>query len=220
MPTGTCASPPARGSARPAPPVAAPAPDRVASADAGARPLPPPAPSDGSGGLCGRSSIRGAVIAPVRGAGRCGIDAPVRITQVSGLRLTRPARMDCETAVALDDWVRSGVIPTVGGRGGGPVALRVAAGYSCRTRNGLPGARMSEHALGRAIDVAGVPLADGSEITVLDDWDRGTEGAMLRAMWRAACGPFGTVLGPDSDRFHRDHFHFDTARYRSGSYCR
>jgi hypothetical protein len=28
------------------------------------------------------------------------------------------------------------------------------------------------------------------------------------------------VLGPNANSFHRDHFHFDTARYRSGSYCR
>ena len=42
----------------------------------------------------------------------------------------------------------------------------------------------------------------------------------MRKMHRTACGPFGTVLGPDSDRFHRDHFHFDTAKYRSGPFCR
>jgi len=30
----------------------------------------------------------------------------------------------------------------------------------------------------------------------------------------------GTVLGPEANRFHRDHFHFDTAEYRSGPYCR
>jgi len=28
------------------------------------------------------------------------------------------------------------------------------------------------------------------------------------------------VLGPEAARYHQDHFHFDTARYRSGSYCR
>jgi hypothetical protein len=42
----------------------------------------------------------------------------------------------------------------------------------------------------------------------------------LRQMHRAACGTFGTVLGPESDRFHQDHFHFDTARHRGGPYCR
>ena len=33
-------------------------------------------------------------------------------------------------------------------------------------------------------------------------------------------GGFGTVLGPESDQFHQDHFHFDTARHRGGPYCR
>jgi len=56
-------------------------------------------------------------------------------------------------------------------------------------------------------------------MTVLTDWN-GQYARQLRAMWEAACGPFGTVLGPEADRFHADHFHFDTADYRSGSYCR
>ncbi|MEM1302950.1 MAG: extensin family protein, partial [Pseudomonadota bacterium] len=63
-------------------------------------------------------------------------------------------------------------------------------------------------------------LQDGTEISLLRDWGRGANGTALRQMWQAACGPFGTVLGPEADAFHKDHFHFDTARYRSGSYCR
>ena len=31
--------------------------------------------------------------------------------------------------------------------------------------------------------------------------------------------PAGTALGPNANRFHRDYLHFDTARYRRGSYC-
>ena len=47
------------------------------------------------------------------------------------------------------------------------------------------------------------------------------ERQMLRNLHRAACGPFGTVLGPNANAAHRDHYHFDTARYRSGTaYCR
>lgn len=209
-----------RMSERPATRPAAPVPASVTVSQPAAAAAAGPSRSDGAGGLCGRPSIRGEVIAPVRGAGGCGIDAPVRVTQVSGLTLSRPARMDCPTAAALDDWVRNGVIPTIGRRGGGPIALRVAGGYSCRTRNHQPGARMSEHSLGHAIDIAGIGTADGGGLSVADDWGKGTEGRMLRALWRAACGPFGTVLGPDSDRYHQDHLHFDTARDRSGSYCR
>jgi hypothetical protein len=62
------------------------------------------------------------------------------------------------------------------------------------------------------------PMA--SELTVLDDWNSGREGRILREAHSSACGTFGTVLGPNSDRFHRDHFHFDVASYRSGAYCR
>lgn len=170
--------------------------------------------------FCGRPTLTGQVIDPVRGPGACGIPDAVRITQVSGLSLMPPARMDCATAQALDDWVRDGLLPNVGRTGGGAVALRVAAGYSCRPRNNRPGARLSEHSLGRAIDISAVLLADGSRISVFNDWGKGERGRILRALWQTACGPFGTVLGPESDRFHRDHFHFDTARYRSGSFCR
>ena len=172
------------------------------------------------GGICGRASLVGEAIPPVPGAGACGIAEAVRITRASGLALSRPTRMDCGTARALDDWVRQGVLPAVGRTGGGAVRLEVAAGYSCRTRNNQPGARLSEHSKGRAIDISGIALADGDTVNVLRDWGRGAKGRILRAVWRAACGPFGTVLGPESDRFHRDHFHLDTARYRSGPFCR
>ncbi|UWQ18764.1 extensin family protein [Jannaschia sp. M317] len=172
------------------------------------------------GGLCGSASIQGEAISAVSGPGACGIPRAVRITSVSGVQLLRPARMDCGTAQALDTWVRSGLLPVVGNRGGGAVGLRVAAGYACRTRNSQRGARISEHGRGRAIDISAIILADGSELQVLRDWDRGAEGRLLRELHARACGPFGTVLGPESDRFHRDHFHFDTASYRSGSYCR
>ena len=175
---------------------------------------------NGAGGLCGRGSLSGTVIPPVTGRGGCGIADAVRITAVGGLSLSRPSRMNCRAARALDDWVRDGVVPTIGRTGGGAVALQVAAGYACRTRNNRPGGKLSEHAKGSAIDISAIALADGQRITVLTDWNRGIKGQMLRTLWRRACGPFGTVLGPDSDRYHRDHFHFDVAAYRSGSYCR
>ncbi|WGH79956.1 extensin-like domain-containing protein [Jannaschia ovalis] len=172
------------------------------------------------GGLCGRGSLRGERIEPVPGPGACGIPEAVRVRQVAGLTLSTPARMDCRTAQALDDWVRKAVIPEVGATGGGATRLRVAAGYACRSRNSQRGAKVSEHAKGRAIDIAAIGLADGSELSVLRDWGGGERGRILRALHRAACGPFGTVVGPESDRFHQDHIHLDTARYRSGSYCR
>jgi hypothetical protein len=173
------------------------------------------------GSVCGNRAIRGQEIPPVPGARRgCGIAEPVRITEVAGVRLSTSATVDCPTAQALHDWVVRGAKPAIGRTGGGLRALQVAAHYACRTRNNRPGARISEHGRGRAIDISALVLASGERITVLHGWRSRRSGRILRQMHAAACGPFGTVLGPEADRFHQDHFHFDTARYRSGPYCR
>jgi hypothetical protein len=182
------------------------------------RDLARPAPQ---GRLCGVRGIEGDTLAPiVARVNGCGIDDPVRVRSVEGVVLSTGAIMDCPTALALQSWVRDGVIPTIGDLGGGPASLTVGSHYACRTRNSQPGARLSEHGRGRAIDISAIVLADGSAITLLNGWGDVREGPILRALHRAACGIFGTVLGPNSDRFHRDHFHLDTARYRTGSFCR
>lgn len=174
-----------------------------------------------AGSVCGVPGIKGTAIAPIQSRTRgCGVSDPVQLTSVGGVRLTQRATIDCPTAKALYGWVENSVKPTIGKTGGGVVSLRVAAHYACRTRNSQKGARISEHGKGRAIDISAFNLADGSAITVLQGWRHKTYGPMLQKVHREACGPFGTVLGPRADRFHQDHFHFDTARYRSGSYCR
>lgn len=174
-----------------------------------------------SGKVCNDPRIQGEVLEPITGArSGCGISAPVRITSVAGVTLSQQAIMDCRTARTLKTWMQSRMTPAIGNTGGGVAGIRVAAHYACRTRNSQKGAKISEHGKGRAIDIAAFQLQDGSEISVLKDWNRGRNGKVLRKLHASACGPFGTVLGPNSDRFHQDHFHFDTADYRSGSYCR
>ncbi len=173
------------------------------------------------GAVCGDLALQGEVVGRVPGAiNGCGIEQAVRLKSVSGVRLSTPAKVDCGTAKALKTWVERGMRPAVGNRGGGVDSIQVMASYTCRTRNNQKGTRISEHGKGRAVDIGGFTLRDGAQISVLRDWGKGREGRILREMHSTACGPFGTVLGPEANRFHRDHFHFDTARYRSGRYCR
>lgn len=173
------------------------------------------------GAVCGDIALQGEAVGRVPGKiSGCGVSDAVRVRSVSGVRLSTPAVMDCTTAKTLKKWVDRGMAPAVGKRGGGVDSIRVLASYACRTRNSQKGAKISEHGKGRAIDIGGFTLRDGQEISVLRDWGKGKDGRILRKMHKSACGPFGTVLGPEANRFHRDHFHFDTARYRSGSYCR
>jgi hypothetical protein len=205
---------------RPAPrPEAAPeAEDRVQPA-AAVRVLPGRSAVVGrKGSVCGVNGIRGETLAPVTSRVRgCGIADPVRVTQVDGVALSVPATLDCPTARALHDWVRGALKPAFGRTD--VVGLEVAAHYACRSRNNVRGAKISEHGRGKAIDISAVVLENGKTVSVLDDWRRRAGRPLVKA-YRGACGTFGTTLGPDADRHHRDHIHLDTARHRSGSYCR
>ncbi|WP_319824739.1 extensin family protein [Thalassovita sp.] len=173
------------------------------------------------GAICGDPGIAGHRVGAVTGKIKgCGLQDAVRVTAVSGVALSRGALMDCHTAKALKSWVDNGVKPAIGDQGGGLAKLQVFASYSCRTRNSQKGAKISEHGKGRAVDVGAFILRDGSKIVVQDDWGRGRAGRILKKIHGSACGPFGTVLGPKSDKYHQDHFHVDTARYRGGAYCK
>lgn len=176
----------------------------------------------GCGGGSGRSlpaaggGLEAEKISDISGPGACGVKNAYRVTQAGGVRLTQAATVNLKTAQRLDAWVTQHAVPIIGRQGGGLVALKVAAHYACRTRNHQRGAKLSEHAKGNAIDISAFILADGSEINVLG-W-RGEDREVLRALHASACGPFGTVLGPDADRFHQDHFHFDIKD--NGPFCR
>ena len=169
------------------------------------------------GQVCNDPSIQGDAIGRVEGRGSCGIENAVRVKSVLGVNLQPAARMDCTTANALKRWINEGVMPATDNQA---ASLHVVSEYSCRFRNSAASGKLSEHSFGRAIDIAAIRLNDGREISVLNGWNSQRDSTALRRMWQAACGPFGTVLGPEANRFHRDHFRFDTARYRSGSYCR
>ncbi|MBS1300876.1 extensin family protein [Loktanella sp. SALINAS62] len=174
------------------------------------------------GAVCGDPDIQGETMGNIGGPGACGVEGAVLVRSVVGVTMQPAPTIDCRTASALKDWVATGIKPAVGTTGGGVSRLRIVGHYACRSRVGGGSAnnRMSEHAFGRAVDIGGIGLASGREITVLTDWNKGQAGAQLADMWRSACGIFGTVLGPNANAAHRDHFHVDTASYRTGSYCR
>jgi hypothetical protein len=52
-----------------------------------------------------------------------------------------------------------------------------------------------------------------------EDIAKSAEAQFLRRLHKGACGVFGTVLGPEANEAHRDHFHFDLAQRRNSAYC-
>ncbi len=191
-------------------------------AASGMRTQPSPIITHGrKGAVCGMNGIKGVELSPIAGRIKgCGLAEPVRVTSVDGVQLSTPSIMDCTTAKALNGWVSGSVKPSVGRLGGGVTRLKVAAHYACRTRNNKKGAKISEHGRGRAIDISAIGLKNGASISVLKGWRDPQHGKVLKVMHKSACAFFGTVLGPSANKHHQDHFHFDTARYRGGSYCR
>ncbi|WP_294228769.1 extensin family protein [uncultured Shimia sp.] len=196
--------------------MAEPEPVRVTRAEKRAR------KAAGIGKVCRNKRLIGKEVPPVPAKLRgCGIKkGAIKLYEVDGVKLSTPAVMTCDTAKALEKWVDKGLKKSVRSFGGGAKEIKVAAGYSCRTRNNRPGAKISEHGRGKAIDISAIKLKNGESISVLKDWNNGKKGRILKKMHKQACGPFGTVLGPNADRYHRDHFHFDTAKHRGGAYCR
>jgi hypothetical protein len=87
--------------------------------------------------------------------------------------------------------------------------------FACRNVYNRSEGRLSQHASANALDIAGFRLADGRRISVLRDWkDEGDNGKFLRLIRDGACRQFSTVLGPDYNAAHRNHFHVDMGRWR------
>lgn len=165
------------------------------------------------GFVCGDPEIRGDELAPVRSKVKgCGILEPVRVTSINGIWLRGPVIVECSTMVALKKWIDKGMRPTFVKK---VIELQIAGTYVCRPSNNVRGNKISEHGRGKAVDISAFVFADGSEWTILGNYNR-----HIRKAYKAACGIFGTTLGPGSDGYHEDHLHFDTVGYRNGPYCR
>lgn len=147
----------------------------------------------------------------------CGALKPFEMTAAAeGYVQLRPAAMlRCPMIPAVERWVRYVVAPAARQHlGRDVVELKVAASYSCRPMNHVSGGRLSEHGHANAVDISAFVLADGSAVTVKQGWHSdGRERAFLLAVHDGACREFTTVLGPDHDSYHHDHFHLDLARH-------
>ena len=78
--------------------------------------------------------------------------------------------------------------------------------------------KLSAHAEGLAIDIAGFEFANGSTLRIGSEVGAAPDPA-LAALRTAACGWFTTILGPGSDEAHHDHLHVDIQQHgSSGNY--
>ncbi len=142
----------------------------------------------------------------------CGWVNSVRVSSAGGAKMPVD-KVSCEVAAAVAMWITHEVQPLAISLLGKPVtSIQHMGTYSCRNIVGNPlwKETRSEHATANAIDISGFTLGDGRSISVLRDWDdKGAEGEFLRAVHARACRYFRVSLGPEFNRSHRDHFHYD-----------
>ncbi len=158
-------------------------------------------------------------LADIAGPGEC---AAADVVEIDGIvlrdgrqvQVTPAAVSRCEMAEAVADWVRDDLAPMSVAYFGAPLReIEEADSYSCRGRNNVPGAKLSEHGKANAFDLAALNLADGR---VAHPTDRDISSDFRDGMRLSACLRFRTVLGPGSDGFHEDHIHVDLAARHNG----
>ena len=155
---------------------------------------------------------------PERTSGEfCAVRNAVAIT--GGTTRLSPAApaMTCPGALGVALWDRQVLRPAARETlGAGAAAVEHNGTYACRRQYGAATGRVSEHALANALDVAGVRLADGRQVTVAGDFrDEGAEGDFMRRVRRGGCAVFRVVLSPDYNAAHRDHLHLDQGPFRA-----
>ncbi len=143
----------------------------------------------------------------------CGVATAVSLMAMPTL-LNRPVLVDCGLASALASWDRRVIQPAAQATFGQGVAqVHHYGGYVCRERRS--GGRLSEHAYGRAIDIAAFELEDGTVISVHRHWSAGDRReSFLRSVAAGACPYFSVVLSPNSDADHTNHLHLDVGPWK------
>jgi hypothetical protein len=214
--------------AQPAPEPAAP-PIEVPEPAAGPAPSSPPTsePEPVRQEMCPalkQGLVIGEPLAPIS-QGRCGDASPVLVTAIKVSRrevpLAMPITVTCPMATAFADWVNA-LDAQSQALADTPLATVTTGGSMvCRGRVGTRSRGLSEHAFANAIDVHGFILADGRNVDVLSDWrpSDALEGQLLRLAHALGCERFTTILGPEANAAHRNHFHFDL-KARTSVICR
>ncbi len=171
---------------------------------------PPPPPS-----ACRLALTDAIAIAPsipdIKGPGECGGEDLVRLEAVvlpdkRRVSIKPAAILRCAMATEIANWIRTDVAPLATSLGSAVSDLDNLDSFECRGRNGIAGAKMSEHGRANALDVHDLKLASGQSISFTD---RTVPREVRETVLHSMCARFTTVLGPGSDGYHEEHIHLD-----------
>ena len=160
---------------------------------------------------------------PAIGSGVCRASQRMILTGNRFAPTMRPANVapGCAVTAALILWDRDVVQPLAQKYFGQKVVeVENLGSYNCRKIAGEQA--QSEHSTANAIDISAFVLADGTRISLINDWAPGDKRSeFLHEVRDGSCDLFSTVLSPDHNAAHANHFHLDMAVRTAGwTVCR
>jgi len=154
---------------------------------------------------------------PINDGGACRIDHPIKVSALSGgIRMSPPATLNCQMALAFARWTRNELAPAARLRYlSGIHTIHQGSSYSCRRIAGTN--TPSAHSRGNALDVMSIDLDNGRKIDVRKPgFFAFRQRSLLNTVRADGCSYFTTVLGPGYNADHRNHFHFDLMPRKGG----
>jgi hypothetical protein len=146
----------------------------------------------------------------------CPLSNVVRVTGTQ-LEFNAPFTLSCPLLVRWVMFEQQQLQPlALTHKGSNITAIDHFGTFACRNVYNREAGRRSQHATASAFDVAAFHFENGSMVSVLNDWDNEKNPAnsvFLHEVHDAACSYFGTVLGPDYNQPHANHFHLDTSNF-------
>jgi hypothetical protein len=156
--------------------------------------------------------VVGALIPPLA-EGMCGERSPLKVTAIgkdNAVKLAAAITTNCAMAGTLANWVVEIQKEAQKDFGAEIESITTGSDYQCRKVNNGHQGRVSEHAFANAVDIVAFKFKNGKSTELTSGWKgKPEEQTFWRALHKASCDRFMTVIGPDGDAAHQGNLHLD-----------
>ncbi|PKH24222.1 extensin [Enterobacterales bacterium CwR94] len=143
------------------------------------------------------------------GSVACPLADAVRIERFGRVSLSSSFLASCPLAVSSAMFVHQQAVPSASNMLRTPLTrIDHMGSFACRNIYHRAEGRRSEHATADAWDISGFRFANGTVLTVQNNWARPAEAAAwMQHVFNRACDYYGNALGPNYNAAHANHFH-------------
>jgi hypothetical protein len=152
-------------------------------------------------------------LVPPLSEGMCGERSPLKVTAIgkdNTVKLAAAITTNCAMAGTLANWVVEAQKEAQKDFGAEIESITTGSDYQCRKVNNGHKGRVSEHAFANAVDIVSFKFKNGKTTELGSGWKgKPEEQTFWRALHKASCERFMTVIGPDGDAAHQGNLHLD-----------